>query len=150
MDAEMELSLHPIGLIHSPFRDKGETPIQAAFSQAEGTVEVYPEYVAGLQDIEGFSHIILLYWFHRSDGYRLVVKPFMDQVERGLFSIRYPARPNPIGISVVELVRREGNQLHVQGLDVLDGTPLLDIKPFVPRFDHRENTRVGWLTDKVV
>jgi len=103
-----------------------------------------------LQDIEGFSHIILLYWFHRSDGYRLVVKPFMDQVERGLFSIRYPARPNPIGISVVELVRREGNQLHVQGLDVLDGTPLLDIKPFVPRFDHRENTRVGWLTDKII
>ena len=146
----MELSLHPIGLIHSPFRDQGETPIQSAFSQAEGTVEVYPEYVAGLQDIEGFSHIILLYWFHRSDGYRLVVKPFMDQVERGLFSIRYPARPNPIGISVVELVRREGNQLHVQGLDVLDGTPLLDIKPFVPRFDHRENTRVGWLTDKIV
>ena len=150
MDADMELSLHPIGLIHSPFLDQGETPIQAAFSQAEGTVEVYPEYVAGLQDIEGFSHIILLYWFHRSDGYRLVVKPFMDQVERGLFSIRYPARPNPIGISVVELVRREGNQLHVQGLDVLDGTPLLDIKPFVPRFDHRENTRVGWLTDKIV
>lgn len=150
MDADMELSLHPIGLIHSPFRDQGETPIQSAFSQAEGTVEVYPEYVAGLQDIEGFSHIILLYWFHRSDGYRLVVKPFMDQVERGLFSIRYPARPNPIGISVVELVRREGNQLHVQGLDVLDGTPLLDIKPFVPRFDHRENTRVGWLTDKIV
>jgi tRNA-Thr(GGU) m(6)t(6)A37 methyltransferase TsaA len=150
MDADTELSLHPIGLIHSPFHAKGETPIQAAFSQAEGTVEVYPEYVAGLQDIEGFSHIILLYWFHRSDGYRLVVKPFMDQVERGLFAIRYPARPNPIGISVVELVRREGDRLHVQGLDVLDGTPLLDIKPFVPRFDHRENTRVGWLTDKIV
>jgi len=150
MYLDMELSLHPIGLIHSPFRDQGETPIQSAFSQAEGTVEVYPEYVAGLQDIEGFSHIILLYWFHRSDGYRLVVKPFMDQVERGLFSIRYPARPNPIGISIVELVRREGNQLHVQGLDVLDGTPLLDIKPFVPRFDHRENTRVGWLTDKII
>jgi tRNA-Thr(GGU) m(6)t(6)A37 methyltransferase TsaA len=145
----MALSLHPIGIIHSPFREKSETPIQAAFSQAEGTVEVYSEYVAGLQDIEGFSHIILLYWFHQSDGYRLLVRPFLDQQERGVFAVRYPARPNPIGISVVELVGREGNQLRVRGLDVLDGTPLLDIKPFVPAFDHREGTRIGWLKDRV-
>jgi tRNA-Thr(GGU) m(6)t(6)A37 methyltransferase TsaA len=145
----MQLRCRPIGLIHSPFSEKKETPIQAAFSQAEGTVEVYAEYVAGLQDIEGFSHIALLYWFDQSEGYRLVVQPFLDQVERGLFAVRYPARPNPIGISVVELIEREGGQLRVRGLDVLDGTPLLDIKPFVPAFDHREGARVGWLEGKV-
>jgi tRNA-Thr(GGU) m(6)t(6)A37 methyltransferase TsaA len=144
----MQLYCHPIGLIHSPFTEKGETPIQAAFSQAQGTVEVYAEYVAGLQDIEGFSHITLLYWFNQSEGYQLVVRPFLDRVKRGLFAVRYPARPNPIGISVVELVERDGNQLRVRGLDVLDGTPLLDIKPFVPAFDHRESARVGWLEGK--
>ena len=145
----MELCCHPIGLIHSPFQQKQETPIQATFSQAEGVVEVYPEYADGLQDIEGFSHLILLYWFHQSEGYQLVVRPFLDQVERGLFAIRYPARPNPIGLSSVELIEREGNQLRVRGVDVLDGTPLLDIKPFVPAFDHREGARVGWLEDKL-
>jgi tRNA-Thr(GGU) m(6)t(6)A37 methyltransferase TsaA len=145
----MQLCCRPIGLIHSPFSEKKETPIQAAFSQTEGTVEVYAEYVAGLQDIEGFSYITLLYWFDQSEGYRLVVQPFLDQAERGLFAVRYPARPNPIGISVVELIEREGGQLRVRGLDVLDGTPLLDIKPFVPAFDHREGARVGWLEGKV-
>jgi tRNA-Thr(GGU) m(6)t(6)A37 methyltransferase TsaA len=145
----MELRCHPIGLIHSPFQAKKETPIQATFSQAEGTVEVYQEYADGLKDIEGFSHLILLYWFNQSDGHRLIVRPFLDKVGRGLFAIRYPARPNPIGLSVVELVERQGNQLRVRGLDVLDGTPLLDIKPFVPAFDHREGVRVGWLEGKV-
>ena len=123
-------------------------PIQAAFSEAEGTVEVDPEYADGLEGIEGFSHIILLYLFHRSDGYRLKVQPFLDDVEWGLFATRYPARPNPIGISVVKLLARDGNRLLVSGIDVLDGTPLLDIKPFVPRFDHREEGRVGWLEGK--
>lgn len=145
----MELRCQPIGLIHSSLRDQSETPIQAAFSQVEGVVEVYHEYAAGLQDIEGFSHIVLLYWFHRSKGYRLIVRPFLDQQEHGLFAVRYPARPNPIGISVVELVERDANQLRVRGVDVLDGTPLLDIKPFVPAFDHREPTRIGWLTGRV-
>lgn len=145
----MELRCQPIGLIHSSLRDQSETPIQAAFSQVEGVVEVYHEYAAGLQDIEGFSHIVLLYWFHRSKGYRLIVRPFLDQQEHGLFAVRYPARPNPIGISVVELVERDENQLQVRGVDVLDGTPLLDIKPFVPAFDHREPTRIGWLTGRV-
>ena len=145
----MELSCRPIGLVHSPLREKSETPIQAAFSQIEGTVEVYPEHAAGLKDIEGFSHIFLLYWFHQSQGYRLIVRPFLDPEERGLFAVRYPARPNPIGISVVELVERDENQLRVRGLDVFDGTPLLDIKPFVPAFDHREGARIGWLLGKV-
>ena len=145
----MELTLRPIGVIRSPFTSPRDMPIQAAFSEAEGTIEVYPEYVAGLQDIEGFSHLTLLYWFHRSADYQLVIKPFLDKVARGLFAIRYPARPNPIGLSTVELLAREGGVLRVRGLDVLDGTPLLDIKPFVPGFDHREGTRVGWLTGKL-
>jgi len=145
----MEFTLRPIGIIHSPFTSPSDTPIQAAFSEAEGTLEVYPEYVAGLQDIEGFSHLTLLYWFHRSVGYQLVIEPFLDGVARGLFAIRYPARPNPIGLSTVELLSRAGGELRVRGLDVLDGTPLLDIKPFVPGFDHREGARVGWLTGKL-
>lgn len=144
----MELICRPIGTIRSPFRERQGMPIQSALSDAEGTVEVDPAYAAGLEDIEGFSHLILIYWFHGSTGYNLTVRPFLDQQERGLFSTRYPARPNPIGISVVELVRREGNELRVRGVDVLDGTPLLDIKPFVPTFDHREGTRVGWLRGK--
>jgi len=145
----MEFTLRPIGIIHSPFTSPRDTPIQAAFSEAEGTLEVYPEYVDGLQDIEGFSHLTLLYWFHRSADYQLVIEPFLDGVARGLFAIRYPARPNPIGLSTVELLAREGGVLRVRGLDVLDGTPLLDIKPFVPGFDHREGARVGWLTGKL-
>lgn len=124
-------------------------PIQAALSDADGTVEVYPEYAAGLADVEGFSHLTLVYWFHLSDGYRLSVRPFLDQVQRGLFATRFPGRPNPIGISTVELLAREGNRLLVRGVDVLDGTPLLDLKPFVPAFDHRDEIRVGWLEGKV-
>lgn len=139
----------PIGVIQSPFGEREGMPIQAVFSEAEGTVEVDPAYEAGLKDIEGFSHIVLVYWFHRSEGYQLRGKPFLDQEERGVFAMRYPARPNPIGISVVELVAREGSLLHVRGLDVLDGTPLLDIKPFVSPFDHREGACIGWLEDKV-
>lgn len=144
----MQLCCQPIGIIHSPLRVKSETPIQAAFSEVEGTIEVFPEYAAGLQDIEGFSHIILLYWFHQSEGYDLIVRPFLDQEPHGIFAVRYPARPNPIGISVVELLERTETQLRVRGLDVLDGTPMLDIKPFAPHFDHREDARLGWLTDR--
>jgi tRNA-Thr(GGU) m(6)t(6)A37 methyltransferase TsaA len=145
----MELICRPIGIIHSPFRERGRMPIQAALSDADGTVEVYPEYAAGLADVEGFSHLTLVYWFHLSDGYRLSVRPFLDQVQRGLFATRFPGRPNPIGISTVELLAREGNRLLVRGVDVLDGTPLLDLKPFVPAFDHRDEIRVGWLEGKV-
>ena len=139
----------PIGVIHSPFHEQGEIPIQAVLSLAEGTVEVYPEFAAGLKDTEGFSHIVLLYWFHRSAGYRLRVRPFLDPEERGLFATRYPARPNPIGISTVELLGRDGNRLQIRGVDVLDGTPLLDIKPFVPAFDNREGAWMGWLEGRV-
>jgi tRNA-Thr(GGU) m(6)t(6)A37 methyltransferase TsaA len=135
---------HPIGIIHSPFTNKSEMPIQASRSQAKGVVEVYPEFVEGLQDIEGLSHLFLLYVFHESLGYSLIVKPFLDDQLHGLFATRYPYRPNPIGLSVVRLIARKGNTLEVEGMDMLDGTPLLDIKPYVPDFDIRTDTRNGW------
>jgi len=134
----------PIGLIHSPFTEKDQTPIQASRSQAIGRVELYPEFADGLDDIEALSHIHLLYVFHRSSGYTLRVKPFLDDQEHGLFATRYPQRPNPIGLSTVRLLFRQGNALTVEGLDVLDGTPLLDIKPYVPDFDLRTEVRTGW------
>jgi tRNA-Thr(GGU) m(6)t(6)A37 methyltransferase TsaA len=140
----MNFTMQPIGIIHSPFTDRSQTPIQASRSQANGTVEIHPEYAEGLQDLEGFSHIFLLYIFHKSSGYSLLVKPFLDDTPHGLFATRHPCRPNPIGISVVRLVGRNGNMLIVEGLDVLDGTPLLDIKPYFPEFDIRTDTRNGW------
>lgn len=141
--------LQPIGVIHTPFTSPSDVPIQAARSEAVGRVEVYPEYAPGLADLDGFSHIILVYWFHRASGFSLTVRPFLDEQPHGLFATRYPARPNYIGLSVVELVAVEGHTLQVCGVDVLDDTPLLDIKPFVPQFDHRGGARVGWLTGRV-
>jgi tRNA-Thr(GGU) m(6)t(6)A37 methyltransferase TsaA len=140
----MEFIMHPIGVIHSPFTDKDQTPIQASRSQAVGLVEVYPEFADGLMDIEGLSHIHLLYVFHKSSGYALQVKPFLDDREHGIFATRYPSRPNPIGISTVRLLFRQETALTVEGVDVLDETPLLDIKPFVPEFDLRTSPRTGW------
>jgi len=141
----MDYSMKPIGTIHSPFQDKKSTPIQPSRSQAIGQVEVFPEYVEGLQDLDGFSNIILLYVFHCSEGYSLRVKPFLDDQLHGLFATRYPCRPNPIGLSVVRLVSMNGNVLEIEGVDVLDGTPLLDIKPYVPEFDFKDGARTGWL-----
>lgn len=140
----MKFIFKPIGVIHSPFIEKDKTPIQASRSQAAGQVEVYPEFANGLKDIEALSHIFLLYVFHESHGYQLQVKPFLDDREHGIFTTRYPYRPNPIGFSVVKLLSSEGNVLTVEGMDVLDGTPLLDIKPYVPDFDYRTDVRVGW------
>ncbi len=136
--------MHPIGVIHTPFIDKAQTPIQPTRSQAVGRVEVDPEFAEGLQDLEAFSHLILLYVFHLSTDYSLLVKPFLDNQLHGLFATRYPARPNPIGLSVVRLLARRGNQLEIEGVDMLDGTPLLDIKPYMPEFDARVETRTGW------
>ena len=140
----MEFTMRPIGVIHSPFTDKAQAPIQPTRSQAVGQVEVYPEFAGGLQDIEGLSHVILLYVFHCSSGYALQVKPFLDDALHWLFATRYPCRPNPIGLSIVRLIARHGNVLEIEGVDMLDGTPLLDIKPYVPDFDAQENVRVGW------
>jgi tRNA (adenine37-N6)-methyltransferase len=140
----MEFVLRPIGEIHTPFIDKRDTPIQASRSVATGRVEVYPAYVAGLRDLDGFSHIILVYAFHRSDDYTLIVTPFLDDQERGLFATRYPERPNPIGLSIVRLLSIHDHLLEIEGVDMLDGTPLLDIKPYVPEFDVRTDVRTGW------
>jgi tRNA-Thr(GGU) m(6)t(6)A37 methyltransferase TsaA len=143
-----EFTVRAIGVICSPFVTRSGMPIQAARSEALGQVEVYPEFAPGLQDLDDFSHIILVYWFHRAREFSLAVQPFLDKQPRGLFATRYPARPNNIGLSVVELIEVKGCTLHIQGVDVFDGTPLLDIKPFVPAFDHREGTRVGWLAGR--
>jgi tRNA (adenine37-N6)-methyltransferase len=140
----MEFNLKPIGVIHTPFTDKSQTPIQPTRSQASGQVEVFPEFASGLQDLEDFSHIILLYVFHCSSGYSLQVQPFLDDQLRGLFATRHPCRPNPIGLSIVRLLSRHENILEIEGVDMLDGTPLLDIKPYVPDFDVRTDVKTGW------
>ena len=139
-----------IGIIHSPFKDVEGMPIQPkAASGTRGTVDLNPDLVEGLQDLDGFSHIILLYHFHRSEGFALKVRPFLDDSFRGVFATRAPRRPNAIGLSVVRLTGITANILHVQDLDVLDGTPVLDIKPFVSEFDNRQTERVGWLAGKL-
>jgi tRNA-Thr(GGU) m(6)t(6)A37 methyltransferase TsaA len=135
-----------IGVIHSPFREPAGTPIQPAFAQgAQGTVEVFPEYAAAIEDLDGFERIWLLYWFDRAPPPRLRVVPFRDEVPRGLFATRAPCRPNPIGLSSVRLLRIECNRLTVADVDMLDGTPVLDIKPYVPEFDAFGQSRAGWL-----
>ena len=136
--------MHPIGVIHSPFTDKSKTPIQPSRSTAKGTVEIFSDFAEGLADVEGFSHIILLYVFHCSSGYELQVKPFLDNQLRGLFATRHPCRPNPIGMSIVRLLNCKKNVLEIEGVDVLDNTPLLDIKPYVPDFDVKTEVRSGW------
>jgi tRNA (adenine37-N6)-methyltransferase len=146
----VEFAMRPIGVIHSPFTDTSQTPIQASTSEATGQVEVYPEFSDGLQDVDGFSHLHLLYVFHCSGDYALRVKPFLDDQLRGLFATRHPCRPNPIGLSVVRLIERRGNVLEVEGVDMLDGTPLLDIKPYLPDFDVREQIRSGWYANRSI
>ena len=142
----MSIVLEPIGVIHSPFTEAKSMPIQpVSQNSAAGRIEVFPEYAAGLEDVEGFSHLLLLYHFHRARACSLSVTPFLDTEPRGLFATRAPNRPNPIGLSLVRLVRIEGSRLHVENIDVLDGTPLLDIKPHVPDFDCVSGARIGWL-----
>jgi tRNA-Thr(GGU) m(6)t(6)A37 methyltransferase TsaA len=140
------IELKPIGIIHTLFTKPEGMPIQPTGAAGiRGTIELFDEYHAGLKDLEGFSHIILLYHFHRSQGFNLQVVPFMDSELRGLFATRAPKRPNPIGISVVQLDKIANNVLHIQNVDILDGTPLLDIKPYVPEFDSPQDVRTGWL-----
>ena len=139
-----------IGKIYSPYKNPRGTPIQStAAKDAEGFVEVLPEYAEGLKDLDGFSHIILVYHFHLSKEYSLKIKPFMDDKLRGVFATRAPSRPNPIGISIVRLVNVEGNILNIQGVDILDGTPILDIKPYVPEFDVWKVEHIGWLEKRI-
>ncbi len=144
-----KIKYSPIGIIHSPFKTPQGTPIQPGGAKgATAEVEVYPQYAEGLEDLAGFSHIILIYHFHLTKKFSLRVKPFLDDELHGLFATRAPARPNPIGISVVRLIKIEGKILFVQDIDVVDNTPLLDIKPYVPEFDVRKVERIGWLESK--
>ena len=140
------MQISPIGVIHTPFSDLKGMPIQPSGAlDIEGTLVINPEYEEGLRDLEGFSHIILLYHFHQSTGYDLMVTPFLDTQKRGLFSTRAPRRPNSIGLSIVELTGRDKNKVFVRGIDVLNNTPLIDIKPYVPKFDTKAVTATGWL-----
>lgn len=139
------ISYRPIGVIRSDHTKPEDVPIQPVFAAGcRGRAEIFPEFAEGLHDLEGFSHLYMIYHFHRAGPMKLRVKPFMDNMERGLFATRAPVRPNAIGLSIVELVGIEGLVLHLDGVDILDGTPLLDIKPYSARFDCIQNTRNGW------
>ncbi|WP_419658872.1 major facilitator superfamily MFS1 protein [Desulfosarcina variabilis str. Montpellier] len=144
--SDMAIPFSPIGVIHTPFTDLTGMPIQPAGARdVIGKIVLDPQYEPGLKDLDGFSHLILIYHFHRSKGFQMTVEPFLDTVARGLFATRAPRRPNPIGLSIVRLLNVEKNELTVQGIDVLDQTPLLDIKPWVPAFDIQGEVRVGWM-----
>ncbi len=142
----MRITLEPVGIIHSPYKNKEDIPIQGVFKpEGVGTIEVFEEYAGGLTDLEGFSHIQIIYFFHKSKDFSLLAKPFLEDKLHGIFAIRSPHRPNHLGISVVRLLERSGNILKIGEIDVFDGTPLLDIKPYVPKFDRREDVEIGWL-----
>jgi tRNA-Thr(GGU) m(6)t(6)A37 methyltransferase TsaA len=142
----MKIEFEPIGMIRTPFTKPEGMPIQpTGAAGVRGTVEVFPDFAEGLEDLDGFSHIVLIYHFHRASAPKLTVIPFLDSEKRGVFATRAPSRPNPIGLSVVRLVRVEGTILYVENVDILDGTPLLDIKPHVPDLDAPPADRVGWL-----
>lgn len=145
----MQFTFTPIGIIHTPFEDIEGMPIQPSGARdVQGQIIIGEQYADGLDDLDGFSHLILLYVFHKSEGFDLKVKPFMDTEYRGVFACRAPRRPNPIGLSVVRLVQRQNNILHIEGIDVLTGTPLLDIKPYIPSFDFVQTQSIGWLEGK--
>ena len=142
----MEFMFRPIGILKTPYPSKSGVPIQGVFDpESRGEAEIFEEYAPGLKDIEVFSHLIVIYVFHRSQGCDLVCKPYMEDKLHGVFAIRTPRRPNPIGFTVVRLLKKADRILYLSGVDMLDGTPILDIKPFVPRFDHRTDARVGWM-----
>jgi tRNA-Thr(GGU) m(6)t(6)A37 methyltransferase TsaA len=142
---ESVVTYKPIGVIRSEHVNPVETPIQPVYAKGcKGRAEVLPEFTDGLRDIEGFSNIYLIYHFHQAGPARLMLKPFLQDVERGVFSTRAPYRPNAIGLSIVELLKREDNVLYLDGVDILNGTPLLDIKPYTAKFDLFETRRNGW------
>jgi len=144
----MLITYHPIGIIHSPFDDLEQMPIQpTGYASGAGVLELFPEYADGLMDVEGFSHLYILYHFHKILKSSMVVTPYMVDEPHGIFATRAPSRPNPIGLSVVRLVRVDENRIYVEDLDVLDKTPLLDIKPYVPEFENAQEVRTGWLEE---
>ena len=142
----MEIIFEPIGIIHSPFTSLEKMPIQPTSETSSlGTIEIKPEFVNGLKDLEGFSHIYLIYHFHKAHQSKLTVTPFLDKKPHGIFSTRAPSRPNPIGLSLVKLTRIDGNLVYVDDIDILNGTPLLDLKPYIPEFEGANDIRIGWL-----
>jgi len=144
------ITYQPIGVIRSPFKTIKNMPIQpTGASGVPGEIQIFDRYAAGLKDLDGFSHLILIYHFHLVQGYHLQVTPFLDQVERGLFATRAPKRPNAVGLSIVRLLSVTGNTLEVIDLDIVDGTPLLDLKPYVPQFDAHGEARIGWMADRL-
>jgi len=141
-----EIIIQPIGTIYTPHLDVKNMPIQPIAAKGiKGYIEIFDEYLDGLKDLEGFSHITLIYQFHKIEGFELEVIPFMDTEKRGIFATKAPKRPNAIGLSTVKLISINGNILHIEQADMLDGTPLIDIKPFYPRYDNRLNVKIGWL-----
>lgn len=143
--------IKPIGIIHSPFKKREDTPIQPVFAKgAEGTVELLPGYAEGISDIDGFERIWLIYLFDRVREVKLKVVPFRDTVERGVFATRAPSRPNSVGLSAVKLIGVEGSNLKVVDIDILDGTPLIDIKPYIPQVDSFPDSKAGWFDAKRV
>jgi tRNA-Thr(GGU) m(6)t(6)A37 methyltransferase TsaA len=141
-----QVIMRPIGVIHSPYQETRNMPIQGTFDNGvEAWLELKKEYAAGLKDLDGFSHAIIIYYFHRSPREETTGRPFLEEQRHGIFAIRSPHRPNHIGLSVIKIKRIEGNRLYFTEVDVLDGTPLLDIKPYVSYFDRRENVISGWL-----
>ena len=145
----MKFELKSIGIIHTPYKNKKEIPCQGYKSDKVGEVEIFSEFEEALKDIEYFSHIYLIYYFHKATGYEPLVQPFLDDQKHGVFATRYFNRPNPIGFSIVKLIERKRNILKVRQVDMLDETPLLDIKPYIPQFDQRINVKIGWLKDKI-
>ena len=144
-----KFEIKQIGTIYTPYKIKDECPIQGYLHpEVKGQIELFPEYIEGLETIELFSHIILFYIFDKAGEIKLSRPPFLDDIPHGVFSSRHPCRPNNIGISIVKLDKRNKNTLIVSGIDMLDGTPLIDIKPYVPRFDYFSNANNGWIETK--
>ena len=145
------MKLKQIGIIHTPYKTPMDCPRQTRKSEQIAEIELFKEYEGGLKDVEGFSHLIALYWLHKSKGYSLLVRTPWDTEPHGLFTTRSPNRPNQIGISIVRLLERKGNILRVKGIDAIDGTPLIDIKPYVPEFDEKEKreVRIGWFEGRI-
>ena len=145
----MKHKIEEIGVIHSPYSTKDSCPIQGSVEpDGIGIIDIFPKYADGLKDIETFSHLILLYLFDRAGDVQLIRPTFLDDTPHGVFASRHPCRPNSIGLSIVKLDSRNGNTLRVSGIDVLDGTPLIDIKPYIPRFDHVDSASNGWAGDR--
>lgn len=145
----MTINYEPIGIINTPYKRKEGMPIQSISAEGiKGTITIEKKFIKGLEDLDGFSHIYLIYHFHKSENYALLTKPFLDGKSHGVFATRAPQRPNPIGISVVKLIGMKDNVIKIENIDMLDGTPLLDIKPYIPDFDIHKVEKVGWVAGK--